>query len=114
MARLRDGEVRALARAVSLVENGSPLASGLVAACREPAESTGAALRIGVTGPPGAGKSTLVDQMARFLRGDGQSVGVIAVDPSSPFTGGALWRQDPYAGLCGRRWGLYPQYGLTW
>lgn len=90
MARLRDGEVRALARAVSLVENGSPLASGLVAACREPAESTGAALRIGVTGPPGAGKSTLVDQMARFLRGDGQSVGVVAVDPSSPYTGGAL------------------------
>jgi LAO/AO transport system kinase len=87
MERLRAGDVRALARAVSVVEDGGALAGALVAAC---AEFRGRALRVGVTGPPGAGKSTLVDQMARWLRGEGQSVGVVAVDPSSPFTGGAL------------------------
>jgi LAO/AO transport system kinase len=87
MARLRGGDVRALARAVSVVEDRLPLAAGLVAACRSYA---GGALRMGVTGPPGAGKSTLVDQMARWLRKEGQSVGVLAVDPSSPYTGGAL------------------------
>jgi LAO/AO transport system kinase len=87
MERLRAGDVRALARAVSVIEDGSPLAGELLQACRE---FMGSALRIGVTGPPGAGKSTLVDQMARWLRAEGQSVGVIAVDPSSPYTGGAL------------------------
>jgi LAO/AO transport system kinase len=87
MARLRAGDVRALARAVSIVEDGAAMAVELLAACREFA---GSALRIGVTGPPGAGKSTLVDQMARWLRAEGQSVGVVAVDPSSPYTGGAL------------------------
>jgi LAO/AO transport system kinase len=87
MGRLRAGDVRALARAVSVVENGAEEAAELLAACRRFA---GSALRIGVTGPPGAGKSTLVDQMARWLRASGQSVGVVAVDPSSPYTGGAL------------------------
>jgi LAO/AO transport system kinase len=90
MERLRGGDVRALARAVSVVEDGSPLAAGLVAACRAFVKSAGGALRIGVTGPPGAGKSTLVDQMTRWLRAEGQRVGVLAVDPSSPYTGGAL------------------------
>ncbi len=85
MARLRAGDVRALARAVSLVEDGAGAA--LVAACR----AVGArALRVGITGPPGAGKSTLVDQMARVLRKEGLRVGVVAVDPSSPYSGGAL------------------------
>jgi GTPase len=85
--RLRAGDVRALARALSVVEDGGAAAAELVAACRVYA---GGALRVGVTGPPGAGKSTLVDQMVRFLRGEGRTVGVVAVDPSSPYTGGAL------------------------
>jgi LAO/AO transport system kinase len=85
MSRIRAGDVRALARAVSLVEDGG--GTELLEACREFA---GGSLRVGVTGPPGAGKSTLVDQMVRWLRQEGQSVGVVAVDPSSPYTGGAL------------------------
>ncbi len=85
--RLRSGDVRTLARAVSLVEDRTALGGELARACRQ---FVGSAVRIGVTGPPGAGKSTLVDQMVRWLRADGQSVGVLAVDPSSPYTGGAL------------------------
>ncbi|WP_433966065.1 methylmalonyl Co-A mutase-associated GTPase MeaB [Tunturiibacter gelidiferens] len=85
MARVQTGDVRALARALSLVEDGG--GAEVLAACRE---FVGRALRVGVTGPPGAGKSTLVDQMVRWLRQEGQRVGVVAVDPSSPYTGGAL------------------------
>src|SRR5580698_7559757 len=102
VARLRAGDVRALARAVSMVEDGAAGAGELVAACRE---VPGTALRIGVTGPPGAGKSTLVDQMVRWLRQQEQSVGVVAVDPSSPYTGGALLgdriRMQGFAGDAG-------------
>jgi LAO/AO transport system kinase len=102
MARLRAGDVRALARAVSVVEDRSPLAAELLVACREFA---GSALRIGVTGSAGAGKSTLVDQMVRRLRTEGQTVGVVAVDPSSPYTGGALLgdriRMQGFAGDAG-------------
>ena len=87
LERLRSGDLRALARAVSLVEDGAPEAAELLAVCRANAKR---ALRIGVTGPPGAGKSTLVDQMVRWLRKEGMTVGVVAVDPSSPYTGGAL------------------------
>jgi len=84
---MRAGDVRALARAVSLVENAAPEAAELLSACFP---YTGKALHVGLTGAPGAGKSTLVDRLARMWREAGRRVGVIAVDPSSPYTGGAL------------------------
>ncbi|MCL2660882.1 MAG: methylmalonyl Co-A mutase-associated GTPase MeaB [Acidobacteriaceae bacterium] len=87
LEQLKTGDVRALARAVSLVEDGTEQGRELLSACRKSAKR---ALRIGVTGAPGAGKSTLVDRMVRSLRRKGMTVGVIAVDPSSPYTGGAL------------------------
>ncbi len=85
--RLRAGDIRALARAVSLVENDAPLAADLLSACFP---YTGSSLRIGITGAPGAGKSTLVDRLARHYRKLNQRIGVLAVDPTSPFTGGAI------------------------
>jgi LAO/AO transport system kinase len=85
--RVRASDARAIARAISLVEDGAPASSALIAALHA---SGGRAYLIGVTGPPGAGKSTLVDRMTRELRAAGRRVGVIAVDPSSPFTGGAV------------------------
>lgn len=78
---------RALAKAITKIENGEAGASPLVAALYP---HTGHAHVIGVTGPPGAGKSTLVDALAAVIRKDGRSVGIVAVDPSSPFTGGAV------------------------
>jgi len=87
-AGLRAGETRALARAVSLVEDGAPEAKELLTLCR--GVEGGRALRVGITGPPGAGKSTLVDALARELRLRGRTVGIVAVDPSSIFTGGAI------------------------
>jgi LAO/AO transport system kinase len=86
-AGVRSGDRRALARAITLVENGDPLAYGVVA---DVYPATGAAHAIGVTGPPGVGKSTLVSALVRLARADGNGVGVISVDPSSPFTEGAL------------------------
>jgi LAO/AO transport system kinase len=85
--RVRSGDVRALARAVSLVENDAPEAAEVLSGCFP---HTGSGLRIGVTGAPGAGKSTLVDKLARAYRADGTKVGIVAVDPSSAFTGGAI------------------------
>jgi len=87
LERLAAGDVRALARAVSMVEDGAEGAAELIAACRRLGRK---ARKIGITGPPGAGKSTLVDQLVAKLRASGETVGVIAVDPSSPYTGGAL------------------------
>ena len=81
------GERRALARAITLVEDGAPEAEALV---REVYPRTGRAAAIGVTGPPGVGKSTLVSALVGEVRSAGSSVGVISVDPSSPFTQGAL------------------------
>jgi LAO/AO transport system kinase len=81
------GDRLALARAITLVENLDPRGERLL---REVYARTGRADRIGVTGPPGAGKSTLVSALTSALRARGRRVGIIAVDPTSPFTGGAL------------------------
>ncbi len=86
VTRLRNGERRALARAISLVEQGGPTARALLAA----AYPYGSAHRVGITGPPGAGKSTLVTALAQEWRKRGVPVGIVAVDPSSPFSGGAV------------------------
>ncbi len=85
--RLIDGDRRALARAITLTENEDPSAAGLAAAVYP---HTGKARVIGVTGPPGAGKSTIVDGLVHLLRLDGRRVAVVAVDPTSPFSGGAI------------------------
>ncbi len=84
---LRDRKPAALARAISMVENGSPGFEGLLAAVHA---EIGRARRIGITGPPGAGKSTLIERLAARYRSSDRTVGVVAVDPSSPFSGGAL------------------------
>jgi LAO/AO transport system kinase len=84
---IRGDDRRALARAISLVENGDPLAYELV---RELYPETGSAYVVGVTGPPGVGKSSLISALVRHVREAGRTVGVISVDPSSPFTQGAL------------------------
>ena len=84
---VREGKVRALARAISLVEDGHPDARALLAAVFPHA---GTSLVVGVTGPPGAGKSSLVDRLTGHLREQGRTVGVVAVDPTSPFSGGAI------------------------
>src|SRR5579872_6775332 len=85
--KIVDGDLRALARAATWIENRSPEAEPLLRALFP---HTGRALILGVTGPPGAGKSTLCDQCARLIRAEGKTVGIIAVDPSSPFSGGAV------------------------
>ncbi len=85
--QLRSGDVRALARAISAVENRAPGWSNLLKALFP---HSGKARVLGLTGPPGAGKSTLVDQLARLYRKDNRTVGIVAVDPTSPYTGGAI------------------------
>ena len=85
--RASGGDLRALARLVSLIENGSPQLRPIMRAL---APRAGGARVIGLTGAPGVGKSTLTGALVKAYRGRGQRVGVIAVDPSSPFTGGAL------------------------
>ncbi|HEX6490022.1 MAG TPA: methylmalonyl Co-A mutase-associated GTPase MeaB [Gaiellaceae bacterium] len=86
-AGVRAGDTRALARAITLVENSDPLAYELV---RDVYPETGHAYAVGVTGPPGGGKSSLISALVRHVRAARRSVGVITVDPSSPFTQGAL------------------------
>ena len=81
------GEKRAVARAITLVENRDPLAYELV---RELYPGTGGAMLAGFTGPPGVGKSTLLSALVTLLRSGGQTVGVVSVDPSSPFSQGAV------------------------
>jgi LAO/AO transport system kinase len=87
VAGVAAGDPRALARAISLVEDGDPLGDAVVRALYP---STGRALVVGLTGPPGAGKSTLTAALVSHLRERGSTVGVVAVDPSSAFTHGAL------------------------
>ena len=87
ISRLRSGEPLALARAISAVENRAPGWSELLKALFP---HTGKARIIGLTGAPGSGKSTLVDQLAKHYRKEKQKVGIIAVDPTSPYTGGAI------------------------
>jgi LAO/AO transport system kinase len=87
LERLLAGDKGALARLISWAENSDPRYPALM---RELQPRLGQAWRIGVTGPPGAGKSTLVNELTRELRKHDRKVGVLAVDPSSPFTGGAL------------------------
>jgi LAO/AO transport system kinase len=86
-AGVRAGDKRALARAITLVENSEPLAYDLV---KDVYPDTGKAYAVGVTGPPGVGKSTLIGALVRHVRDEGRTVGVISVDPSSPFSHGAL------------------------
>jgi len=85
--RVTAGELNAIARAISKVEDGSADSSELM---KQIFLRTGRALIIGITGSPGAGKSSLVDKLAAFYRKGGERVGIIAVDPSSPFSGGAI------------------------
>jgi GTPase len=85
--RIRGGDVRSLARAISVIEDQRPEAAALLKALFP---FSGKARVLGMTGAPGAGKSTLVDQLAREYRGKGRTVGIIAVDPTSPYTGGAI------------------------
>ncbi|MBI2199462.1 MAG: methylmalonyl Co-A mutase-associated GTPase MeaB [Candidatus Rokubacteria bacterium] len=87
VTRMLNGDRLALARLITRVENR---ADGVPAVMREIHPRLGRAYVLGITGPPGAGKSTLVDRLTAHLRADGVAVGIIAVDPSSPFTGGAV------------------------
>ena len=86
-AQIRAGDARAISRAVSAIEDRTSEAEALL---RQLFPFTGRAWRVGVTGAPGTGKSTLVDRLAAHYRGQKKSVGIIAIDPSSPFTGGAI------------------------
>ena len=85
--QVRAGDERAISRAVSAIENRSREAEEIL---RQLFPYTGHAYRVGITGAPGTGKSTLVDRLASHYRADKKTVGIIAVDPSSPFTGGAI------------------------
>jgi LAO/AO transport system kinase len=85
--KLFNGEPRTVARAITKVENGATGAADLM---KEVFPKTGNALVVGITGSPGAGKSSLVDKLALFYRDRGERIGIICVDPSSPFSGGAI------------------------
>ena len=87
LAAIRAGDRRLIARAITALENGHAQAPALRAAL---AEHAGRAHVVGITGPPGGGKSTLVSALIKALRAQGRTVAVVAVDPSSPFTGGAV------------------------
>ena len=100
--RVLAGDARAVARAISLIEDEEPAGAELI---RRIYPQTGHAYLIGVTGPPGAGKSTLVDRLTTEIRNAGKTVGIVAVDPTSPYTGGAILgdrvRMQAHAGDAG-------------
>src|SRR5262249_9686633 len=87
VARMLEGDRLALARLITRVENRTADVADIMRAVHP---RTGRAYGLGVTGPPGAGKSTLVERLTTLLRAEGHSVGIVAVDPSSPFSGGAV------------------------
>jgi LAO/AO transport system kinase len=87
VSRIRAGDIRALSRAISAVEDHTPESTALLKALFP---HSGNALLLGLTGAPGSGKSTLVDQIARVYRKQDKTVGIVAVDPTSPFSGGAI------------------------
>jgi len=85
--RLLEGDQRTLARVLSLLERGDP---GVVPVLKAIDRHSGRAYVVGITGPPGVGKSTIADRLTQLIRQHGLAVGIVAVDPTSPFTGGAL------------------------
>ena len=87
LEKLKKSDVRAVARLITLIENEDPIAESIL---KEVWKKTGNSYIIGITGPPGAGKSTIVDSLAKHLSEDGKSVAILAVDPTSPFSGGAV------------------------
>ena len=107
---LLSGDVRALARAISLAEDRDPQATELVA---ELQPHTGNGYLVGLTGAPGTGKSTLADALVKVIRDRQRTVGVIAVDPSSPFTGGAVLGDRIRMSRHPRQRRLYPQHGCA-
>ena len=102
--RILEGDVRAAARLMTMIENGAFEAR---AALKSLYAHTGSAYIIGITGPPGSGKSTLTDRLTEELRKRQKTVGIVAVDPTSPFTGGALLG-DRVHGIILRLWVRIP------